>query len=351
MALEEARVEEFVQRFVTDLAAAAHAATVSVGHNLGLYEALAEGGAQSAEELAARTGCEPRLVEEWLSAQAASDYCVYDADGDLFSLTPEQAFCLADAGSPAYLAPVMGLASALHKDEERVRNAFTGTSTFAWHEHQHELFDAMALSTEVDYLALVPEWVPALEGVHEKLTSGARVADIGCGYGAATIMLAEAYPHSVFSGFDYHPDSIDRARKAAAAQGVSDRLTFEIAAGADFPGRDYDLICTFAALHDMGDPVTVARHIREALKPDGTWLIVEQNAGDTVEENRSPMGRLMYSISTFICVPNALSQGSERPLGAAAGEKGLRAVAEEAGFSRWRRAGETLFNLVLEARL
>jgi SAM-dependent methyltransferase len=350
MALDEARVEEFVGRFVTDMAAAAHAATVTVGERLGLYKALAEGGAQTPEELAGRTGCEPRLVEEWLSAQAVSDYCVYDAGSKRFSLTPEQAFCLANDSSPAYVAPVMGLASALHKDEEHVRNAFTGRRSFGWHEHQDEMFDALALSTEVDYLALVPEWIPALEGVEPKLRSGARVADVGCGYGAATIMLAEAYPQSVFSGFDYHPESIERARKAAAGKGVSDRLTFEVASGLDFPGRDYDLICTFAALHDMGDPVEVARHIRRALKPDGTWLIVEQNAGDALDDNRTPVGRLMFAVSCFICVPNALSQGSARPLGAAAGEARLKAVATEAGFTRWRRAGETLFNLILEAR-
>ena len=350
MALDEARVEEFVGKFVTDMAAAAHAATVTVGERLGLYKALAEGGEQTPAELAERTGCEPRLIEEWLSAQAASDYCVYDAESGRFWLTPEQAFCLADAASPAYLAPGMALASALHKDEERVRNAFTGTSTFGWHEHQHEMFDVMALSTEVDYLPLVPEWIPALEDVEAKLRSGARVADVGCGYGTPTIMLAEAYPNSVFSGFDYHAHSIDEARKAAAEKGVSDRVTFEVATGSDFPGRDYDLICTFDAIHDMGDPVGVARHIRRSLAPDGTWLIVELNVADSVDDNHNPKGRLMYSASCLVCGPNALSQGSQRPLGAAAGESRLKAVASEAGFTRWRRAGETLFNLVLEAR-
>ncbi|MDQ5874265.1 MAG: class I SAM-dependent methyltransferase [Actinomycetota bacterium] len=350
MTLDEQKVEAFIETFMGDLAAAAHAATVTVGEKLGLYKAMAEGGPQTPAELAARTGCEPRLVEEWMNAQAASDYCVHDPATDRYYLTPEQAFCLADDTSPAYVAPQMGIAGALHKDEERVRSAFTGDSTFGWHEHHHDLVDGFNQSSAIDYLPLIPEWIPALESVEEKLRSGARVADIGCGYGVPTILLAEAYPGSVFAGFDYHSHSIEAARKAAAEAGVSDRVTFEVAAGADFPGESYDLICTFDAIHDMGDPVDVARHIHASLAPDGTWLIVELNAGDSVEDNRNPMGRLLYSASTFICVPNALSQGTGRPLGAAAGEKRLKAMATDAGFTRFRRAAETPFSLVLEAR-
>jgi SAM-dependent methyltransferase len=350
MTLDEQKVEEFLDRFIGDLAATAHAATVTIGEKLGLYRALAEGGPQTPGELAARTGCEPRLVEEWANAQAVSEYCIHDASTDRYYLTPEQAFCLADSASPAYVAPQMGIAGALHKDEEQVRKAFTGHSAFGWHEHHHDLVDAFNRSSEIDYQPLIAEWIPALEDVEAKLRSGARVADVGCGYGVPTIMLAEAYPGSVFAGFDYHSHSIDTARKAAAETGVSDRLTFEVATGAGFPGDGYDLICTFDAIHDMGDPVDVARHIRRSLSPDGTWLIIEWNAGDGLEQNHNPLGRLLYSASTFICVPNALSQGTGRPLGAAAGEERLRAMATEAGFSRFRRAAESPFNLVLEAR-
>src|SRR5918992_3044735 len=348
--LDQEKVEAFLERFIGDLGAAAHAATVTVGERLGLYRALAGGGPQTTEELAARTDCEPRLVEEWINAQVASDYCLHDAATDRYWLTPEQAFCLADDTSPAYVAPHMRIATSIHKDEERLRGAFTGDNTLGWHEHHGDLFEAMALSSQVDYLPLVPEWVPALDGVEAKLRSRARVADIGCGYGAPLILLAEAYPNSVFVGFDYHSASIDAARKAAAEAGVSDRVTFEVATGSGFPGEGYDLICTFDAIHDMGNPVEVARHIRQSLAPDGTWAIVELNAGDTVEDNRTPFGRLLYSASLFICVPNALSQGAKRPLGAAAGEARLRAVATEAGFTRFRRVAESPYNLVLEAR-
>jgi 2-polyprenyl-3-methyl-5-hydroxy-6-metoxy-1,4-benzoquinol methylase len=350
MMVDQQSLDEFLDRFLNDLGAAAHAATVTVGERLGLYKALAEGGPQTPAELATRTGFEPRLVEEWIKAQAVSDYCAHDAVTDRYWLTPEQAFCLADDTSPAYVAPQMRIATSLHRDEDALRATFKGEATLGWHEHHGELFDAMALTSEVDYLPLVPEWIPALDGVETKLRSGGRVADVGCGYGGATIVLAQAYPKSIVAGFDYHAESIDAARKGAAAAGVSDRVTFEVAAGSDFPGKGYDLVCTFDAIHDMGDPVEVARHLRESLAPDGTWLMVELNAGDAVEDNRTPFGRLLYSASSFICVPNALAQGGARPLGAAAGEARLRAVATEAGFTRFRRATETPFNLVLEAR-
>lgn len=267
-----------------------------------------------------------------------------------FSLTPEQATCLADEGSPAFLAATMGIANSLHKDEERVRGAFRGERPFGWHEHEHALFADMARSTAADYAALLPEWVPALEGVEDKLRSGAQVADVGCGHGGPTILLAQAYPASSVHGFDYHAESIEAERKAAAAAGVSDRVTFEVAMADGFPGNDYDLICTFDALHDMGDPVGVARRIRSALGTDGTWMLTELNAGDRLEGNLNAFGRFLYSASTFVCVPNALSQGGERALGGAAGEAALRAVATEAGFTRFRRAAEAPFNLVLEVR-
>lgn len=349
--MDEAKLETFVDRVVADAAATAHAATVVLGDKLGLYKSLADGGPQSAGELAGRSGCHPRLVEEWLNAQAASEYCEYDPETRRFFLSEEQAACLAAEDSPTFLLANAGIASALHKDVERVRKAFTRESALGWHEHTHDLFTEISRSTSIDLSSLlVPEWIPALIGVEERLRSGARVADVGCGYGSPTIMLATAYPASTFHGYDYHAESIDSARKAAAEAGVSDHATFEVAFADSFPGEDYDLICTFDALHDMGDPVAVARRVREALAVDGTWLLTELQAGDRVEDNLNVLGRLFYSASTFICVPNALSQGGTLALGAQAGEAALRQVAVEAGFTRVRRAAESPFNLVLEVR-
>ena len=349
--IDEAKLDGFIDGFMADAAATAHAATVVLGDRLGLYKSLAAGGPQSAQELAARTGFHPRLVEEWLNAQAASEYCEYDPDTARYSLTEEQAACLADESSPTFLLANAGIVSTLHKDEEHVRKAFAGEAQFGWHEHTHDLFTEISRSSSVDLSGLlVPEWIPALEGVEEKLRSGVQVADIGCGYGVPTIMLAQAYEESTFHGFDYHAASIDSARKAAAEAGVSDRATFEVAFADSFPGDDYDLICTFDAFHDMGNPVVVARRVREALAPDGTWLLTELNARDRIEENLNVFGRFFYSASTFICVPNALSQGGTVALGAQAGEAVLREVAVEAGFTRVRRAADSPFNLVLEVR-
>ncbi|MBA3628571.1 MAG: methyltransferase domain-containing protein [Actinobacteria bacterium] len=351
LTLDETKLEAFIERFIGDAAATAHAATVVLGDKLGLFRALAEGGPLTADELAARSRCHPRLIKEWVNAQAASEYCIYDPATDRYSLTPEQTACLADPDSPTFLVGNTRIVNTLHKDEEGVRNAFTGDEGFGWHEHHDDLFAAMASASSADYAAgLVPEWIPALNGVEAKLLSGACVADVGCGHGGPTIMLALAYPASTFHGFDYHAESIEAARKAAAEARVSDRVTFEVAVADSFPGEGYDLICTFDAFHDMGNPVAVARHIRSALAPDGTWMITELNAGDRVEENINPFGRFLYSASTFVCVPNALSQGSGPALGAAAGEAALHEVTTEAGFSRFRRAAEAPFNLIIEAR-
>lgn len=349
--IDEAKLEGFVDRFIGDAAATAHAATVVLGDKLGLYKALAEGGSQTADEVAAQAGCHPRLIEEWLNAQTASGYCEYDPSSRRYRLTPEQAACLADEDSPTFLLANMGIVSTLHRDEERVRKVFKGAGTLGWHEHSHELFAEISRSTAVDLThLLVPEWIPALDGVEDKLRQGARVADIGCGFGAPTIMLAQAYPASTFHGFDYHKESIDAARKAAAEAGVSDRATFEIAFADAFPGDTYDLICTFDALHDMGDPLGVARHIHDSLAEDGVWMVTELNAGNRVEDNVNVLGRFFYSASSLICVPNALSQGGRLALGAQAGEAALRKIALEAGFSRVRKAAESPFNLVLEVR-
>jgi SAM-dependent methyltransferase len=351
MAIDQSKVEAFVGRFAGDLGATLHAATVVLGDKLGLYAALAEGGPQTPAELAERTDCQPRLVEEWLNAQAASEYCEYDPASGRYWLSEEQAACLADPTSPAFVVGGMMVASSAHRDEDEVRQAFRGNGAVGWHAHHQDLFVGTERFFRPGYAAnLVAQWIPALDGVEEKLRAGARVADVGCGHGASTILLAEAYPAARLWGFDYHDESIEAARKAAAEAGVSDRVQFEVASAADFPGTDYDLVGIFDALHDMGDPVGAARHIRQALADDGTLLLVEPQAGDRVSDNINPLGRIFYSASTFICVPNALSQNGGRALGAQAGEGRLRAVATAAGFTRFRRATETPFNVVLEAR-
>lgn len=348
--LDEARLEDFAERVVGDAAAAAHAATVVLGDKLGLYKALAECGPQTAPELAKRTGCHPRLVQEWANAQFVSEYCDYDRSTGRYSLSPEQVECLATQDSPFFLIGNMQIVSTLHQDEAGVRDAYREGGGFGWHQHHDDLFASMARSSAADYGAyLVSEWIPSLDGVEAKLRGGARVADLGCGYGGPTIMLGEAFPASTFHGFDYHEGSILEARKAAAEAGVSDRVTFEVAAADSFPGS-YDLVCTFDAFHDMGNPVLIAQRIRESLAPGGTWMITELNAADEVEENRHPFGRLLYSASSFVCVPNALSQSDADVLGAAAGKARLEEVVGEAGFTRCRLAAQTPFNLVLEAQ-
>lgn len=348
--LDEAQLEKFIERFVVDAAATAHAATVVLGDKLGLYKALAEGGPQTSQELAARAGCHPRLIQEWVNAQTASGYCVYDPPSGRYHMTPEQTAVLADEGSPVMLISNMQIVNALHRDEEGVRRAYSEGTGFGWHEHYHDLFSNMARSTTADYAAyLVPEWIPALKGVEEKLRAGGRAADVGCGFGGPTIRLAQAFPASTFHGFDYHFESIQAARKAAAQAGVSERVTFEVASAVSFPGT-YDLICTFDAFHDMGGPVAIARHIRESLAPDGTWMITEFNAADSLEDNINPFGRMLYSASSFVCVPNAVSQSDGRVLGAAVGKAALEEVTREAGFTHSRLAAETRFNLILEVR-
>ncbi len=350
MALDQDKLKAFMERWAADQAATMHAATVVVGDQLGLYRALAEGGPQTADELAEATGCQPRLVREWLNAQVASAYCEYDPAREQYSLTPEQAACLADPSSPTFVAGGALVVSSVHKDTERVRQAFTDDGGIGWDEHHSDLFSGTLRFFGPVYRAnLVGNWIPALDGVEEKLVSGARVADIGCGYGASLILLAEAYPASTFVGFDYHEGSIVAAREAAAEAGVGDRVTFEVAGAEDFGGGEYDLICVFNALHEWGGPVRAARHIRRALAPDGTWMFTEPCTDDELGE--SVRGRTFYSVSTFVCTPSALSQGGGHDaLGAQAGEAELRRVVEEAGFTRFRRATETPAFMVLEAR-
>jgi SAM-dependent methyltransferase len=346
-------VDEFVGRFAGDLGAVLHGATVVIGDKLGLYKGLARLGPSTAAELAAETSCDARYVQEWLNAQAASDYCKYDPATGRYHLDETQAACLADESHPAFMAGGMGVASSTHKDGDAIIDAFRTGAGVGWHEHHGDLYSGTERFFRPGYVAnLTTSWIPALDGVAAKLEAGARIADVGCGHGASTVLLAEAYPASTVVGFDYHQPSIDVARKRGAEAGVGDRASFDVASAADYPGEGYELVCIFDALHDMGDPTEALRHIRSTLAPDGTLLLVEPNAGDRVEDNLHLVGRIFYSASTSICTPASRSQAGDHAacLGAQAGEAKLRAIAEEAGFTRFRRATETPFNIVLELR-
>ena len=347
--MDEAKLNEFMGKLVGDMGGAAMMASVLVGEELGLYRALADGELVTPQELAARTRCNPRLVREWLNAQAAAGY-VETADGR-FRLPEEQAMALANEDSPVFVAGGASVLAAMFLDKDKVVAAMRGNGALAWGDHHSCLFSGTERFFRPGYRAhLVAAWLPALDGVVAKLEAGAKVADVGCGHGASTVLLAEAFPASRFFGFDYHASSIQTARQRAAEKGVADRATFEVATAKAYPGSGYDLVCFFDCLHDMGDPVGAARHAYESLQADGTVLLVEPFAGDRLEENVNPVGRLFYAASTFLCTPNSLSQEVGLGLGAQAGEARLRDVFTDAGFTRFRRATETPFNLILEAR-
>jgi len=351
MALDEAKLHEFVGKAVGDMGAALGAALVVIGDKLGLYKAMAGAGALTPGELAKRTGTAERYIREWLAAQAAAGYVTFDAASGTYTLPPEQAFCLADETSPTFLPGGFQVAAAVIKDEPKIAEAFRTGKGVGWHEHDPGLFEGTERFFRPNYAAnLVASWIPALDGVEEKLRRGARVADIGCGHGASTILLANAYPKSTFVGFDYHEPSISWARKAASRAGVAERVHFEVAASKSYPGTGYDLVAFFDCLHDMGDPVGAAKHVHGTLAPDGTWMIVEPFANDRVEQNLNPVGRVFYAASTLVCTPASLAQEVGLALGAQAGEARLREVITAGGFRRFRRATETPFNLVLEAR-
>jgi len=350
MTINEQKLNDFMGRFVGDLGAVMHAATIVVGDQLGLYKRLADG-PSDVETLARRTSTDPRYLREWLSAQAASGYVEYDAATQLFSLSEEQAFALAEEGSPAFIPGAFQVAVAQFKAIPKMMQAMRTGLGLGWHEHDASLFHGTERFFRPGYAAnLVSRWIPALDGVESKLTAGACVADVGCGHGASTIIMAQAFPASTFVGFDYHQPSVEHARKVAKEAGVGDRVRFEIARAQDFSGNGYDLVTMFDCLHDMGDPVGAAAHVRASLKPDGTWLIVEPFANDTLEDNLNPVGRIYYSASTFICTPASRSQEVGACLGAQAGEARLREVVMKGGFNRFQRATETSFNLVFEAR-
>jgi SAM-dependent methyltransferase len=351
MAIDEAKLDQLIGQFVNDFGAAMHAATVVIGDKLGLYKTLADRGPVTGPELADQAGYDVRLVEEWLNAQFVSGYCEYDPATGKFSLTEEQAAVLADDSTPAFLAGAMTIAAAIYKDEEHIRGAFVTGKGLGWHEHCHDLFHGTERLFKPGYLGnLVSSWIPALDGVEEKLEAGAKVADIGCGHGSSTILLAQQYPNAEIVGFDYHEASIETARKRAAEAGVADRVRFEVASAQDFPGQGYDLVCIFDALHDMGDPVGGARHIREALAGDGTWLLVEPMAIDRLEENVNPVSRIFYAGAVGICTPAAEAQDGGYALGNQVSDEQWRTLLGGAGFSRFRRATETPFNRVFEVR-
>lgn len=350
-AIDQDRLEAFVGRFANDLGAVLHAATVLVGDRLGLYAAMGDGRPTTAGELADRTGCDERYLREWLATQAASGYVEYDADSGRFHLTPEQALALTSENNPFFAPGGLQVAASAIKDVDLVASAIRTGGGIAWGEHHSDLFEGTDRFFKPNYIGnLVDGWLPALEGVMDKLDAGARVADVGCGYGSSTLLMAKAFPRSTFVGFDYHGPSVDAARVAAEKSGVADRCGFEVATATDYPGEDYDLVTFFDSLHDMGDPVSAAAHVRGSLAGDGTWMLVEPNAGDRLEDNLNPVGRIFYAASTMICLPVSRSQEVDMGLGAQAGEARIRDVVERGGFRRFRRAAETPFNHVYEAR-
>jgi SAM-dependent methyltransferase len=350
--VDPTRLEEFVGRFATDFAATMHGASITIGHKLGLYRALAEGGPATGAELAERTGLDRRLVEEWCNAQYVSGYAGHDAATGRFHLTPEQAACLADPTHPSFMVGAMVVAASAFKDEERVRDAFHTGQGLAWGAHHDDLFTGTELLFRPGYVAnLVESWIPALDGVDAKLrTTGGRVADLGCGHGASTLLLAASYPAAQVTGYDSHAGSIEVARQRAAEAGLADRVRFAVAGAGDFPGTGHDLVCTFDALHDMGDPLGAARHVRRSLADDGTWLVVEPMAGEGLDDNVNPVGRIFYSVASFVCAPHAQSEGGATVLGNQVPDHAWRDLLAEAGFGRFRRATETPFNRVFEAR-
>ncbi|MEK6322997.1 MAG: class I SAM-dependent methyltransferase [Acidobacteriota bacterium] len=351
MAVNEEKMNQLLGRFLNDFGGTFHSAMAVIGDKLGLYKAMAEAGPVTSEELATRTGTTERYVREWLASQAAGGYASYDAATGRFFLTEEQAFALTDENGPVFLPGAFQLALSAVKAEPRLTDAFRTGDGVGWHEHDPGLFRGTERFFRPGYAAnLISSWIPALEGLEEKLKAGASVADVGCGHGASAILMSQAYPKSTFIGFDYHQGSIEYARKKAAEAGVSDRVSFEVAKAKDYPGSDYDFVAFFDCLHDMGDPVGAAAHVLRTLKPDGSWMIVEPFANDKVEDNLNPIGRIFYAASTMICTPASRSQEVGLGLGAQAGEARIRDVVTSGGFKRFRRATETPFNLVFEAR-
>jgi ubiquinone/menaquinone biosynthesis C-methylase UbiE len=350
-ALDEAKFNAFIGQMLSDLGGASSIAMVRMGDALGFYKELYEKGPMTSDELAKSARVDERYLREWLSNQAASNYLTYDASSSTFSLPPEQAMIFANEESPVYMMGGFDLMAALLDNQPKVQAAFKSGKGVAWGDQAGCMFCAVARFFRPGYLNhLVGTWLPALDGVVDKLTRGAKVADVGCGHGWSTVLMAKAFPKSQFIGYDFHPGSIENARAHAESHGVPSNARFEVGLAKDYPGKDFDLVTCFDCLHDMGDPAGAAAHIRQSLKSDGTWMIVEPMAGDTLQQNMNPVGRLYYAASTMICLPTSRSQEVGAALGAQAGEARLREVIEKGGFSKVRRATETPFNMIIEAR-
>ena len=350
-AIDPAKLNALIGRMVEDLSAGYGGVMVSLGHRLGLYKAMAGAGPLNSREVAARAKCAERYVREWLNSQVAGGYMAYHAISDSYELTPEQAFLLADPDSPVFIPNAWNTPASMWLDEPKAEAAFRTGNGIPWGEHDGRLFCGVASFYRNAYRAsLVPEWLPAMDGVVEKLQRGARVADIGCGHGHSTVVMAEAFPKSQFHGFDTHQQSIAEAQKVATEAKVSQRTSFGTARADTYPGANYDLICFFDCLHDMGDPVAAATHAAKALAPDGAVMLVEPFANDKVEDNLNPIGRMYYAGSTALCCAHAISENGSHVLGAQAGEGRLAELAKANGFSQFRRATATPFNLILEAR-
>ncbi len=349
--IDESKLNAFIGQALSEMGAAMNAALIVLGDKLGIYKAMAGAGPLTSAQVAEKTKLNERYVREWLSAQAAGGFVTYDAAAKTFTLPPEQAFALAAEDSPVFLPGFFNIVSAVMKDVPKIEEGFRTGKGVGWHEHDHELFHGTEKFFRPGYRAhLVPEWIPALDGVEAKLKAGAKVADVGCGLGTSTILMAHAYPKSTFVGSDYHDRSIALATEAAKKSGLTDRVKFEVAAAKNYPGTGYDFVAFFDCLHDMGDPVGAAQHVLKSLAPDGTWMLVEPFANDKLEDNLNPIGRIFYSASTTLCTPASLSQEVGLALGAQAGEARLTKVLKDAGFTRVRRATQTPFNIILEAR-
>jgi SAM-dependent methyltransferase len=349
--IDRTKLDTFLARAVGDLSAGYGGVMVSLGSKLGLYKAMAGAGPVSSKELAVRTGCAERYVREWLNSQAAGGYVEYHAASDTYELTPEQAFVLADEESPVYIPNAWNVPASMWFDEPKAIEAFRTGKGVSWGDHDGRLYCGVAAFYRNAYRgSLLAEWLPALDGVVARLEAGITVADVGCGYGHSTLLMAQAFPRSRFHGFDAHPASIEEARRNAAEAGLASRVRFDVARAADYPDEGYGLVCFFDCLHDMGDPLAAARHAASVLAPDGTVMLVEPFANDRVEDNLSPVARLYYAASTTLCCAHAIAEGGKLVLGAQAGEKRLAEVFRKAGFARFRRAAETPFNLILEAR-
>ena len=349
--IDEKTLHELLGRAIGDMGAVSLAPLVLIGDELGLYRALAEHGPLTSAELARRTNTSERYIREWLNAHAASGYVQYLADSGKYRMTAEQAMLFAHEDSPAFIVGGFQITLSAGRIKDRLKDAFLSGKGIGWHEHDHGVFHGCGRFYRAGYIGnLVQSWIPSLDGIEARLNAGIRVADVGCGHGHSTILMAKAYPKSRFVGYDLHEDSIEVARERAREAGVAERCTFEVGSAKDYAGVGFDFITMFDALHDLGDPAGAARHILSTLASGGTWMIVEPYAGDRIEENLNPIGRAYYAGSTLMCTPCSLSQEVGLALGAQAGEARLRSVVMGAGFGRFRRAMQSPVNLVFEAR-